>query len=371
MEPDTPPALKAGRAGWLAHLSLLARLPYPAMALLPAIVAELRRVFRVPHANIGLADDRIMQPLATWVDGLSDAALVLFVSQIPTMVAAVPLDWQFATDGDALRLFMARPGYELSAMYRGFFGRVGLRWGMSVPLWRPPGEHRCGFVYLHRAREPGPFSDREQALLRQARDALRPLLGPRAGPAAPCPRLRGRAATLVIDADGRFGGRTLHANELLFHGANATTGTLAWTAPDVSALPPPARALVARALEAPPRAPLAATVELELGAIDFQAEALLRPDGAADHVVLRMQLMEPADLVVARELRHWPLSPQQKRVLVGSARGLDSLALARDLGVMPATLKSYVNALQKRIGLPTRQAIVARLLADAQARPDG
>ena len=54
---------------------------------------------------------------------------------------------------------------------------------------------------------------------------------------------------------------------------------------------------------------------------------------------------EPVDLAVARSLWAWPMSPQEKSIVVATARQASLGQTADILGISPGTLKGSINAL--------------------------
>ena len=56
-------------------------------------------------------------------------------------------------------------------------------------------------------------------------------------------------------------------------------------------------------------------------------------------------LVEPVDLAVARSLWAWPMSPQEKSIVVATARQASLGQTADILGISPGTLTGSINAL--------------------------
>lgn len=253
-----------------------------------------------------------------------------------------------------------------------------MRWSTGVPLYCASGRAHA-LLFLHRRRELGPFSDAEQALLRRARQALMPLATPRANAADHAPQYSLRAnATIAIGQDGRFIATSGEAIRMLFDSQLPPPGDTRWVSPELGALPP-AMANAARALLRPtgtgPLPPLHCSLTGLAGEFRYRAEALDAPppdhaSGGApmrpDMVAVHIQEREPTELALARRLLHWPLSPQEKRVLIASLSCPEQQPLAQRLGITTNTLKSHVSHMLRRTGASSRQALVAQIMQSSQ-----
>lgn len=354
-------------AAWLAHLELLADLPYPATALMPTVLAALRRGFDVDIGSFGWVAGPHLEPVAYWSERITEPVFRWFTAHLDLLFAEFPLRQQLESDGEVVRMIQAMPGYEDHWHYRELLGPLGVRWAAAVPVFDRRGN--CdGFLYLFRRPEAGPYDDEDQARLRRARDRLRTLGETSATSLAPCPLRTAATAVLHVDATGRLLARGQRAIELLYLCHDARTGVLDWAAADLSALPASAREMVGRLLAATDGPDAVQCTEIrEAGRFDFRAERLLALDGGPPQVAVTITHLEPVDITVARQLLDWPLSPQEKRLLVASVRQPGQQLLADTLGITVATLKSYVNRLQAKLAVPSRQALIDRLLAEADA----
>jgi len=157
--------------------------------------------------------------------------------------------------------------------------------------------------------------------------------------------------------------------ELLYLYQDLGEGLLQWNAEDLSALPIQARDIVIGMLEAvkrgKPLPPASYSIDLPAGRFDIHAETLTGLNGSGPVVAVRMCHHEPLDVALARALLHAPYSLQEKRILVALTRAPSLNDLAEHLGITVGSLKVYINRLQAKAGLPSRQAIIERLLSEA------
>lgn len=353
---------------WLNHLELLAGLPYPAPVLMPTVLAALRRGFNADFGGFGLVRGERLQPVAYWTERMTVSALRALAAHQDELFTEFPLRQQLESDGEAVRLIQASPGYEDHWHHREILEPLGIRWAMCVPvLYRHGG---CdGFLYLYRSAAGGPFSNDEQALLRAARDRLRSLHEhPGTDDLPPCPLRPAGTAVLNLDASGAMLAKGRKAIELLYLCHDARMGMLDWAADDLTALPAPVRHMLQTLLSQPAGPDVAScTLNLDAGRFDFRAERLLSTGTDRPQVAVTITHLEPTDITVARQLMDWTLSTQEKRILVASTRQPSSQQLASHLGVTTSTLKSYINRLQAKLEQPSRQAIIDQLLAEASA----
>jgi DNA-binding CsgD family transcriptional regulator len=368
----TRPRLPRTEAAWLAHLELLAKLPYPGRVLMPSILAAVRSGF---DAELGFffwvtRDAGVLKPVALWAERSSGAIVEILRTRLVEIFENFPLQIQLDTDGDLIRQLQAMPGDEESWVYAEGLHPLGVHWGLSVPLLDDQGECR-GFMYLYRAKSDGPFSDEDNWRLKRAREHLRQLGTQAPARLPPCPSRFRCAANFHFDAQGRMTARSALGLELLYLYQDLGEGLLNWNAEDMTALPAQARDIVAGMLVAArlgqPTRPVSYSVDLPTGRFDFHAETLTGLNGSGPVVAVRMCHHEPLDVAVARALLHAPYSLQEKRILVASTRAPSLNDLAEHLGITVGSLKVYINRLQAKAGLSSRQAIIERLLAEAGA----
>lgn len=369
MNATHPQGLPRNEATWLAHLELLAELPYPAPVLMPTVLAALRSGFNADFGGFGLVSGEHLQPVAYWTERMTVSALRALAVHQDEMFTEFPLRQQLESDGEVVRLIQTMPGYEDHWHYRDILGPLGMRWAMCVPVFDQQGG--CdGFLYLYRRAESGPFSNAEQARLRAARDRLRSLhQHPPAG-LPPCPLRAAGTAVLNLDTSGQMLAKGKKAIELLYLCHDARMGMLDWAADDLTALPAPVRDMLQPLLATSTGTDMGlCSVDVAAGRFDFRAERLLATGTDQPQVAVTITHLEPTDITVARQLMNWPLSSQEKRLLIASVRQPSQQQLAEHLGITIGTLKSYINRLQAKLGQPSRQAIIDKVLK--QTSTDG
>lgn len=357
-------------AAWHAQLELLCSLPYPAQVLMPGVLAALRSGFQADFGNFGWVAGDSLTPVAFWSERITEPVLRFMQTHHQALFDEFPLRQQLESDGDVARQVQMLPGYEEHWHLRELLAPMGVRWAMAAPV-RDVNDACTGFLYLYRSAAAGPFSDAEQTRLRRARDCLRALGRHTAG--APGPLRPGRSALMQLDESGRLAARTPLAFELLYLCHDARVGMLDWAAADWSALPGEARALAQQMLTDRGGADHAqCRVVRAAGSFDIRLDRLWPVHGGAPLLTVTLTHMEPVDLAVARGLLHWPLSPREKRLLVASVRQPSHRELAQHLGITVSTLKTYVNDLQARFEVTSRQALIDRILAaGAESRHGG
>lgn len=368
MNAPRPPGSPRHGAAWLAHLELLAALPYPAPVLMPTVLAAVRSGFQADFGGFGLVSGEHLQPVAYWTERMTVQALRALAAHQEEMFTEFPLRQQLESDGEVVRQIQAMPGYEDHWHYREILQPLGMRWALCVPVFDAQGG--CdGFLYLYRSADGGPFSAAEQARLRAARDRLRSLHEhPQATPLPPCPLRTASTAVLNLDSSGRMLAKGQKAIELLYLCHDARMGMLDWAADDLTALPAPVREMLQPLLAQRSGAEVGrCTLDQAAGRFDFRAECLRATGTDAPQVALTITHLEPADMAVARQLMDWPLSSQEKRLLIASVRQPSQQQLAEHLGITVGTLKSYINRLQAKLELPSRQAILDKVLDPSAA----
>lgn len=363
-------------SAWLAHLQLLATLPYSVDVLMPSVLYTLRQGLRADYGTFTPLAPRTLRSGAIFAERFSPDVMGWLCAARETAQALHSVEAMVRTDGESRRALCLKPGYEDNPLYRHILQPLGTRWSMVAPLLDATGQ-ACGLLYLHRGAAHGPFSDAEQRLLRRARDVLQPLAG-RRQPAAEdddgIARVGLRRASVVVDGRGRFIGMGDGAREMLYRCAAPEPGATAWLAPDVDALPAQVMDDLLDALRAAPQrapAPHAAPRRLrgQAGEYEFRLELLGAPVHSTDPTaVVHLRHLEPADITLARRLPHWKLSPQERRLLVNSLRHPHPHALAERLGVSLHTLKSYSKEMIRRHGFASRHDMANAVLQ--RAAPD-
>jgi len=362
-----PAQTERNEAAWLTQLELLASLPHAATALIPAVVAAVRDGVDADFGAFGWVEGEHLRPVAFWSERMTEPVFRAFTSHLDVFFDEFPLRIQLDSDGEAIRAFQDIPDYESHWHLTEILAPLGTRWATGVPVRDGHGQC-CGFLYLYRRAEAGRFTDDEQAVLRRARDQLAGLHAV-ADVTRAAPLRLTATATFQFDAQGVMVARSARAIELLYLCQDVRIGVLDWARQDIEALPEAPRQLV-RALLANRAGDndgtaTACSLDLSAGRFDFRVERLQRLDGGAAQATVTIHHWQPADIVVARQLAGWPLSAQEKRLIVATARQQEHKDIADSLGITVGTLKVYVNRLNTKLGVDSRQAFVDRLLADA------
>jgi len=354
-------------SAWLAHLRLLADLPYPAPTLVPHIVAAVRSGIDADFGAFGWVEGAHLRPVAFWSERMTVGVFRTFSAHLDVFFDEFPLRMQLDSDGEACRGFQDMPGYESHWHLTEILAPLGTRWAMGVPILDRAGA--CtGFLYLYRRAEAGRFTDAEQTRLRQARDQLRGLAALPEGMTPSCGLRPASVATLHFDNAGRLLARGARAIELLYLCHDVRMGVMDWAGHDLSVMPAEPRAMLRAHLDTEGVGEIGKCSLLNsAGRFDFRAERLQALDGSGTHTAVTIHHWEPVDITVARQLAQWPLSAQEKRLIVASARQLGHKEIADSLGITVGTLKGYVNKLKTKLGVDSRQDIIERLLAEAGA----
>lgn len=374
-QPATPPAAPTAKPhytserAWIEHLRLMAELPYPSWLLIPTIAEVLRAHLNWDVIILAWDDRTTLQPTDFWIAPVQGALLQRYMARLNQYVSEVPIEPLLQTRGRIFRIAEVQDSFEASALYREFFEPYGVRWGVTVPF--ELGENSLAFLGLLRSRAGGRYSDADQDRLDRVARALNAL--DRAHhPWADLPEaaLRETAtATAVLDPSGAILLETGTLRDVLFAASHSALELPTWPLPDQSALPAQVQALLAEMWNQPHGAQRR---ELRLrkpwGAFDFELEHC-RWNGTVPGPVITVTARhhQPLDIAVARRLWGWPLSPREKRILVASARQPGRAELAKALGLTQGTLRHYINQLQGRMGVSSRQALLDRVL---QAQPD-
>lgn len=368
-------------SAWLAHLQLLANLPYPLEVLMPSVLYTLRQGLRADYGSFTPLEPRTLRSGAIYAERFAPEMMGWLCAARETAQAAHSTEMMVRSDGESRRALCLASDFEDNPLYRHLLQPLGTRWSMTAPLLDAKGDTR-GLLYLHRSAAHGPFSDAEQALLRRARNVLQPLALPRQSDApedGDIPRVGLRQASVVIDGRGRFIGVGDGARELLYRCAKPGPGETAWLTPGVEALPAPVMDDVLNLLWAARRGtalPQTAPRRLrgQAGEHEFRLEPLGTCTGRpGTMVVVHVRHLEPTDITLARRLTHWKLSPQERRMLITALRHPDQHALAERLGISLHTLKSYSTDMVRRHGFASRQkmteAVLRRPLASCEGAP--
>jgi DNA-binding CsgD family transcriptional regulator len=333
---------------------------------MPAITSVLREHIDWDLISFGWDDRATLRPLSYWAEPIVGEILQHYVENFGKFAQEVPLQAMLDSNGHLLRTAETFPEYEQSSLYLDLLEPYGVRWGMSVPIYL--GEAEVGFFGIFRRRESGCYADADQERLDKAALALSDLdrcHNPLA--ALPVPGNReAMLASMLIDREGRILGLSRNARNILFLARREGMGPPDWARSDWQALPPEVTTQVEALFASTEHQALEMELRLPWGRFDFvleKMELVGEPAEAVVNVIIRHH--EPLDIAVARALWGWPLSPQEKRILVASARNPGRAELAAALGLAEGTLKQYINELQSRMGVASRQELIERVLEES------
>jgi DNA-binding CsgD family transcriptional regulator len=341
----------------------MAELPYPSRALMPAVAAVLREHIDWDLILFGWDERATLKPLSYWAEPIVGEILQHYVENFGKFTQEIPLQAMLDSNGHLLRTAETFPEYEQSSIFRDLLEPYGVRWGMSAPIYL--GEAEVGFFGIFRRREPGRYADADQERLDKVALALVDLdrsHNPLAALPAPGNR-EAMLASMLMNRDGRVLGLSRNARNILFLARREGMGPPDWARADDQALPPEVAARLKELFATPDRNYDEVRLGLPWGGFDFVLEKMElageRPDTVVN-IVIRHH--EPLDIAVARALWGWPLSPQEKRILVASARNPGRAELAAALGLTEGTLRHYINELQSRLGVASRQELIEQVL---------
>ncbi len=180
-------------------------------------------------------------------------------------------------------------------------------------------------------------------------------------------------AIVIVGADGEVRQLAASAQKLLALATHGRIGPAEGLAGTGDAARPVLRQLVAALRDARAGAdvaPPSLAVDNAWGRFVLRAYAL--SDGPVEGdalVAVRIQRQEPMLLRFVDALAGLGLSPQQREIAAGLARGASNQELAESLGVSANTVAYHIKQLFARLDTHDRQQMVGRVLAGT--RPDG
>ena len=349
---------------WLSHLRLIAAMPYPGQVLMPMLMTLARaHIDGSVFSFMWLSPDG-EKPAALWIDPVNEAVYRGFIAGHPKIFDEYPVQTMIQTRGRAIRLLENTPEYELGPMYRHVLHPFGVHWGMGVPV--ALGNGSTGFANVCRRREQGRYSDDEWTLWDRFSACLTALdRSDKRWQMPPCPDfLETDSATLWLDADGRILTHGPSMRRLLFLLQENGLGSSAWSRCDSQALPPEVREAAASCCmtDSPPRREL--TLNRDAGRFHFVIERMQStPELPQAPLCITIRHHEPVDLAAAQRLWGWAMSPQEKRILIATARHASLSEMAENLDISLGTLKAYNNDLLARFQADSRPALLAKVLA--------
>lgn len=348
---------------WLDQVRLVAGLDYPDWALMPSLMALARAHVDGDVFSFMWFDQALERPAALWIDPVNDAAYQGFLAGHLDIFDEYPVQIMLESRGRAIRALEGTPEYATGPMYQNVLEPLGVHWGMGVPVVL--GNGRTGFANVCRRRERGPYSDADWSLWERFASCLSEL--GRATyrwsslPAAPLRETD--STTLWLGRDGRIVTHGPSLRRILFLLQRKELGPPLWARCDRQALP--SELLNAADQIGQPDAPPRLELSLERDSGRFHAvleQMQSTPDLPLAPLSISIRHHEPVNLAVARSLWAWPMSPQEKRILVATARQASLLQTADILGISHGTLKGYINALLARFSVDARNALLTAVL---------
>lgn len=183
----------------------------------------------------------------------------------------------------------------------------------------------------------------------------------------------GDDAILLMGDDGRVRQMPAAAQKLLALATHGRIGPEEGLAGLGAAAQPMLQRLVTALQQARSGAdvgPPALVVDNAWGRFVLRAYALADEAAAGDALVaVRIQRQEPALLRFVDALAGLGLSPQQREIAAGLARGASNQELAEALGVSANTIAYHVKQLFARLDTHDRQQMVGRVLGPASRAP--
>ena len=196
--------------------------------------------------------------------------------------------------------------------------------------------------------------------MRRARDHLTALGSRAEATGCPLPRLAVRTVLVRFDARGHLRACSAQALGLLLRcHEDPLQNRGRWTTSDVTVLPQPLQDRV-RGMLRDAQSPGDAEMELShaTGLLELRAKRLINDDFSPE-VLVAISQMEPMDLAVARLIHDWRLAPIEKELAVALTRGPSQRELAEQMGCTLGTMKGYLNNLYAKMGVDSREALMA------------
>ncbi len=358
-----PGARNRSTAAWLAHVRLAASLPYPSWVLMPTLLTLAREHVDGAVFSFMWFDRAEERPTALWIDPINDAAYRGYLAGHPEIFMEYPVQQMLEGRGRAIRALERTPEYETGPMYQCVLRPLGVHWGMGVPV--AMGGDGLGFVSVCREREKGSYDDADWGLWDRFADCLGGLESRlNRWATLPCADFRETtSSTLWLDREGRLRTHGPMLRRLLFLLRHKGLGPPDWSRCDSSALPAEILPALASMFDEHAPSTLERRLECDAGRFHFVLERMqVTPEQPEPLVGVTIRHHEPLDLIAARRLWGWPLSPQEKRILIATARHASLAQMAGSLGIGLGTLKGYNNTLLDRFGVESRDALLARVL---------
>lgn len=176
-------------------------------------------------------------------------------------------------------------------------------------------------------------------------------------------------AVFLIEGDGRIRQLSSTAQKLLALALQRGMGPEQIRSSVEEAARPALRQLVAQlhnALSGAEVAPPSLVVDNAWGRFVLRAYALSDEPQASDApVAVRIQRQEPMLLKFVDALQGFGLSPQQREIAAGLAKGASNQEMAEALGVSANTIAYHIKQLFARLGTHDRQKMVGKVLGNS------
>lgn len=351
-------------AAWLDQVRLVAGLDYPDWALMPSLMALAKAHVDGDVFSFMWFDSALERPAALWIDPVNDAAYQGFLAGHTDIFDEYPVQVMLDSRGRAIRVLEDTPAYSIGSMYRNVLEPLGVHWGMGVPVTL--GNGRTGFVNVCRRRERGRYSDADWSLWDRFAACLGELgRGTYRWSSLPSADLRETdSTTLWLGHDGRIVTHGPTLRRILFLLQRKELGPPLWARCDRHALPD--ELLHATEQAGLPDAPRRVELNLQRDSGHFHVvleQMQSTPELPLAPLGISIRHHEPIDLAVARSLWTWPMSPQEKRILVATSRQASLIQTANILDISPGTLKGYINVLLARFAVDTRDELLTKIFA--------
>ena len=344
----------------LNHLRILSELPYPSWSLIPSIMSIVRKHIAGSVSVFVWINKKTLQPISIWVDPVNNEAYCNCINYFNEIIGCVlPAKEMISSKGRAIKYIENDPSYEKSIMYEKVFKPYGIHWGMSIPV-NMSGDS-LGFMGISRPKEAGQYSMQGWANWDLIGNSLQKLDQPQnSWVLLPDPDYREvECSTLWFNSEGGIIAQGNQAKNLLFLAQQNGMEAPNWVRADWRALPPSIYLEAKKILSSSWQNVSEKTLNFKWGKFTFLLEKMPLILNGNEQVTLNVTIryFEPYDISIARALWGWPLSPQEKRILIASTRHPSLSQLSRTLGLTLGTLKNYINRLDARFSVDSREVL--------------
>lgn len=344
---------------WLDHLRLMTELPYPSWALIPSIVSVVKHHLKADVFNFGWSEPDALRPKAEWMNPVVDQAYCFFMANKDDVFQELSIRAMLERTDQSLPKRESAPAFDLKQL----LGPNGVCWGASTPF--AIGGNKLGLLSLYRRDSEGSYSDAEWNRLDEVGSILGQLDRETGFKDLPATQFgKAQTASVLLNLQGQIVSYSPEARERLFLSRQTGTTPPEWSRTDKQALPHAVQAafdeLVATESACDRRVQV---LDFAWGRFEFTLEKMPIVSNDWDCVInVVIQHHEPLDVILARALWGWPLSPQEKRILIASTHNPSLAQMAEVLDISLGTLKGYINELQSRLEVASRQQLIDKIL---------